>query len=276
MLATRNLAASDASLGNSRSGLGEGDSERDNAIFLTATLKHAHKGFIVEVSRHSIVAALLAGRVNDNLNLLEPVEAKVAIIEADEALVGEIGLVVQRLAAGVEELDATVVDALVHVDGEEALLVDGSDNLSLQTLAQDHHITHRVVARLTLRVANLRMLLAERADHDILVRQYVSEDDLAQLHGQLHEHASTAGRWRSRWMLADEDHFSGSSPWDDYRVVDPVDYIHNLLRQASPHVVGEKVEDAHGGLPREIAPVEHASHAAASAAGDFGRRGAAT
>lgn len=162
-----------ASLCKIWSRLGKLDGDGDDAVVLATPLEHTHEGVVDVVCGHCAVASIFSRWMYGDFNLLEAVEAKLTIVETLEAGVGDGGLVVKWLAAGVEELNTAVMDALVHVNAEEALAVDATGDVFLEALAQEHQVADCVALRSPLGVLLRRMLLAERTDRDILVREEV-------------------------------------------------------------------------------------------------------
>jgi hypothetical protein len=70
-----------------RHGFGKLDGDTDDAVVLAATIQHAHEGVVDVVGRHGAMALVFAGWVDGDFDLLQLVEAKLAIVEAREAVI---------------------------------------------------------------------------------------------------------------------------------------------------------------------------------------------
>lgn len=80
-----------------------------------------------------------------DFDLLEATEAKhLTGAELGEATVADVIEILKRLAADVEELDASILEARVDVDGEGALLVDSFSNLIADLLVDEHQVDKSV------------------------------------------------------------------------------------------------------------------------------------
>lgn len=102
-----------------------------------------------------------------NLNLLEATEPEnLAGAELGEATVADVVEILERLTAYVEELDASVLEARVDVDGEGALLVDNFGDLITDLLTEEHHVDEGV-GRLTGPRGTAVVFAANRIDRNV-------------------------------------------------------------------------------------------------------------
>ena len=116
-------------------------------VFRIATGKEANESDVHEVGVDSRVLVRAVIGEDVDFNLFEATEPEdFAGAELGEATVTDVVEVLKRLTADVEELDTSILEARVDVDGESALLVDNSSKLVTDLLADEHQIDKGVVS----------------------------------------------------------------------------------------------------------------------------------
>lgn len=156
---------------------------------------------IYVVRRHGGVPAIFLRWMNDNLKFFEEMKAEITIVEADEAGIRDGRLVMQGLAAGVEELNTAVTNTRVDVNGKETLAVHTCCDNRFKPLADEHHVAHCVAPGNPLGIRLVRMLLADGMNGNILVTEKVAQNLGHQLLGKLIDHTPAVRRRRQCWML---------------------------------------------------------------------------
>jgi hypothetical protein len=110
-------------------------------LLLVTTGKETNESNVHEVGVDSrmLVRAVIGEDVN--LDLLEATEPKhFAGAELGEATVADVVKVLQWLTASIKELDTSVVETRVDVDGECAFLVHNFSNFIADLLVEEHQV----------------------------------------------------------------------------------------------------------------------------------------
>jgi len=167
----------------------EHDAKRRDAInFLAATGEETNESDMHEVGVDGRVLIRAFVGEDVNLDLLETTEPKhLAGAELGEAAVADVVEILKRLTADMKELNPSVLEAWVDVDGESAFLVDSFSNLVTDIFTEEHHVD-KGVRPVTSRRGNAMILATVGVDSPVAGwerAQLIDQDLPADLSGQL-------------------------------------------------------------------------------------------